>query len=802
MEKMSASNARVSVAIRMRPGAGEILRKDTNNPSVINLFDPRVTGSERVEREFGFDKIFDDDATQEAVFDHVCKPLVEHVFEGFNACCFAYGQTGSGKTYSIFGLAGEKRGVVPRAMECIFETIEKRRPYAHIATFVSFLEIYMDDIGDLGKIYVDQKQASRSAPATSRIEYNPPSQRLENPQKPASASMRPSSASVRPASAVSRPGSAYTGYAGSVMSTGLVRKPDMTQRKYFDEKLDIRENPDGSVFVKDLATIPVSSVSEVMEIINLGVAQRATFETMMNAYSSRSHTIFTITIVQTNKTTEETMTGMLNLVDLAGSERLKRSESEGQRFKEAVVINKSLSALGNVILGLDSNANYIHYRDSKLTRILQDSLGGNSFTTLLATTYPTIDNYEECMATLQFAKRCKNVQNHPRVNYVELSAAQQEGRIRKLQEEIARLREEKEQQQDQFQRKMNELMSKMSMFGVQFDADGTILGTRSARGIGDGFGGSGGLGGASGGGTGSDEASSSFRKKAEHAEKEREQLNKKLEERRIAFAKAQEQARSEVGKHAAEVSDLKSRIAQLQDQLTSLQSSKDTELENARRSLATELERIQGGNDRIFAEQLKLLQNLPEAFKAAMKSSISPEATNRLSKGAISEEHHRQLLRAIDASNSQALTQIRDMYQSFIQSARNEICNIKYKAEQEKKDFEQRILETGRQRDLLYQLTLNLVRIAESGKTFPKHVGGTGIVLPEYNPLMKFDTSVLDHCVKRSAVIVKEAEDPLRPVVPRSHSRTASMQSLTSPMTVSSSLANTPRPTSARPSYY
>lgn len=231
---MSATNARVSVAIRMRPGAGEILRPDAKNAQIINVFDPRVPDSERVEREFSFDKVFYDNATQHEVFDHVCKPLVDHVFEGFNACCFAYGQTGSGKTYSIFGLAGEQRGVIPRAMEYIFDSIEKRKPYAHIATFVSFLEIYMDEIGDLGKLYVEQ-MATRSAPSTSRVEYNPPSQRSENPQKPASASSRPLSG--RPPSASSRPGSASAS-ASAYSLTGL-RKPDMSQRKYFDEKLEI-----------------------------------------------------------------------------------------------------------------------------------------------------------------------------------------------------------------------------------------------------------------------------------------------------------------------------------------------------------------------------------------------------------------------------------------------------------------------------------------------------------------------------------------------------------------------------------
>jgi hypothetical protein len=131
---------------------------------------------------------------------------------------------------------------------------------------------------------------------------------------------------------------------------------------------------------------------QAMKIVNSGVAERATFETQMNKYSSRSHTVFSLTVAQKDRTKEmgETISGVLNLVDLAGSERLKRSESEGMRMREAVVINKSLSALGNVILGLDSKAEYIRYRDSKLTRILQDSLGMLSISCRFRSSLPSM----------------------------------------------------------------------------------------------------------------------------------------------------------------------------------------------------------------------------------------------------------------------------------------------------------------------------------------------------------------------------------------------------------------------------
>ena len=146
--------------------------------------------------------------------------------------------------------------------------------------------------------------------------------------------------------------------------------------------------------------------------------------------------------MQTNKDSGEMKTGYLNLVDLAGSERLRKSESEGQRLREALFINTSLSTLGKVIMTLDPSlpAAYIPYRDSKLTRLLQNSLGGNSHTSVIATLHPTKENYEECLDTCQFANRCRNVMNQPSVNYKDKSGKGMVATIRRLQMEIKRLR--------------------------------------------------------------------------------------------------------------------------------------------------------------------------------------------------------------------------------------------------------------------------------------------------------------------------------------------------------------------------
>ncbi|CCI46172.1 unnamed protein product [Albugo candida] len=229
---------------------------------------------------------------------------------------------------------------------------------------------------------------------------------------------------------------------------------------YEKANFEIHEDAEGNVFVKDLSIVTVTSREEVRNdaflsnyidslhllqvdaIIQSGLRLRATYETKMNAVSSRSHTVFTLHIFQHLKDTEEIIYGMLNMVDLAGSERLKKSESDGQRLKEALHINSSLSAVGKVVMSLDpeSGYSYIPYRDSKLTRLLQNSIGGNSITMLIATIHPMREHYEECLSTLQFANRCRSVQNQPRVNHINSSIVDKDRRIRKLNEEITSLR--------------------------------------------------------------------------------------------------------------------------------------------------------------------------------------------------------------------------------------------------------------------------------------------------------------------------------------------------------------------------
>ncbi|KAK9874406.1 hypothetical protein WA026_002753 [Henosepilachna vigintioctopunctata] len=203
-----------------------------------------------------------------------------------------------------------------------------------------------------------------------------------------------------------------------------------------NKKLAIRERTDVGVYVKDLMGFTVDSVESITELLNRGNKNRVTRATLMNDVSSRSHAIFTITIESRNNADNKTIVGKLNLVDLAGSERASRTQATGDRLREASNINLSLSVLGNVISALvDGKSTHIPYRNSKLTRLLQDSLGGNSKTAMIAMLSPCDIDFEESTCTLRYAARVKQIQNHAYIN------VEHKGLIEGFQQEIADLQQ-------------------------------------------------------------------------------------------------------------------------------------------------------------------------------------------------------------------------------------------------------------------------------------------------------------------------------------------------------------------------
>ncbi|KAJ8600189.1 hypothetical protein CTAYLR_001972 [Chrysophaeum taylorii] len=342
----------VEVRVRVRPGSGERALTIDANARTVAL----------KEKRFEFDHVYGEAVGQGEIYDSAVAPLVQGVLEGFNATVLAYGQTGSGKSYTM-GCEKGSEGIVARALRDII---------ARASVRISYIEIYNEELRDL----------------------------LAPKKRPC-----------------------------------------------------VRERVDGGVFVADASEVPVGSIDDIGRILERGAANRATEGTALNDASSRSHAVLTATVetrrsfVNNNEDSVAddargsqqlaVVRSKMHMVDLAGSERARRSGAEGQRFKEGVHINAGLLALGKVISALcdaqekmaaaddrtranpvaadklrrAAEATHVPYRDSKLTRLLQDSLGGRARTVMIACVSSEPSDAHETATTLTYASRARRIRN-------------------------------------------------------------------------------------------------------------------------------------------------------------------------------------------------------------------------------------------------------------------------------------------------------------------------------------------------------------------------------------------------------
>ncbi|XP_052868301.1 kinesin-like protein KIF21A [Anopheles cruzii] len=374
----------VRVAVRIRPQIPRELIDMCRVCTQVTPGEPQVfLGSDKA---FTFDYVFDMTTTQVSVYSNCVEKLVDGALKGYNATVLAYGQTGSGKTYTM-GTGFERvvpevqEGIIPRAVRHLFEGISQlqQNPYDEDGTYLGpltftveaqFMELYNEEIIDL---------------------LNP-----------------------------------YN-------KGGRVFK--------------IFEDASGGIAVAGATKKPLTGPQEALNCLQQGALARTTASTQMNEQSSRSHALFTILIrrqrvlaaeqCDSMESDTETLTSKFHFVDLAGSERLKRTGATGERAREGISINCGLLALGNVISALGDKTkkvSHVPYRDSKLTRLLQDSLGGNSQTVMIACVSPSDRDFMETLNTLKYANRARNIKNKVQVNQDQSSRV-----ISQLRREIASL---------------------------------------------------------------------------------------------------------------------------------------------------------------------------------------------------------------------------------------------------------------------------------------------------------------------------------------------------------------------------
>nr|AMS24235.1 kinesin 12-Ia protein [Marsilea vestita] len=344
----------VQVVIRIRPLSSTELASQGHSKCVRQESANTITWVGHPESRFTFDIVASEAITQEKIFKVAGQPMVDNCLSGYNSCMFAYGQTGSGKTFTMLGdLEGADH-----------------RPSKNRGMTPRVFEYLFAKI--------EQEEESRR---DERLRFICKCSFLE------------------------------------IYNEQILDLLDPTTTN-----LQMREDAKRGVYVENLSEVEVTNVHDVIRLLLQGAANRKVAATNMNRESSRSHSVFTCTIESkwTSQSISSGRFGRLNLVDLAGSERQKTSGAEGERLKEAANINKSLSTLGLVIMSLVDIANgkqrHVPYRDSKLTFLLHDSLGGNSKTTIIANISPSNCNALETLSTLKFAQRAKFIRNNAVVN--------------------------------------------------------------------------------------------------------------------------------------------------------------------------------------------------------------------------------------------------------------------------------------------------------------------------------------------------------------------------------------------------
>ncbi|XP_031431410.1 kinesin-like protein KIF1A isoform X10 [Clupea harengus] len=381
------AGASVKVAVRVRPFNSREMGKDSkciiqmsgNTTTIINPKAPKETKSFKFDYSYWSHTSPEDInyASQKQVFRDIGEEMLLHAFEGYNVCIFAYGQTGSGKSYTMMGRQDQQdqQGIIPLLCEDLFTKINDNNDNSmSYSVEVSYMEIYCERVRD-----------------------------LLNPK-----------------------------------NKGNLR---------------VREHPLLGPYVEDLSKLAVISYTDIQDLMDSGNKARTVAATNMNETSSRSHAVFNIIFTQKRHDSESDNTSekvsKISLVDLAGSERADSTGAKGTRLKEGANINKSLTTLGKVISGLAelasaSNKNkkkkkveaHIPYRDSVLTWLLRENLGGNSRTAMVAALSPADINYDETLSTLRYADRAKQIQCNAVINEDPNNRL-----VRELKEEVGRLRD-------------------------------------------------------------------------------------------------------------------------------------------------------------------------------------------------------------------------------------------------------------------------------------------------------------------------------------------------------------------------
>ncbi|GAB7346910.1 hypothetical protein MBLNU459_g1982t1 [Dothideomycetes sp. NU459] len=423
------SKTAVKVAVRVRPplkptdpGYDLIPHRFRGSTCEVTSSTNLIVQSPQGKKLFTFDRVFDEDVTQEGVWSYI-SDSVDSFVQGYNVSILAYGQSGAGKSYTM-GTAGPRdetdvaaTGIVPRAAAALFERLQG------------------SSLAKSG-LRSPQRYSTAGIPALHSLSRTTSVESMKNWQLKAT----------------------YVEIYNEQLRDLLIPESTPAHER---PQVSIREDTKGRILPTGLTQVPINSVDDLLSALRFGSAIRQTDSTAINAQSSRSHAVFSLNLVQKKNPTPQTprdkrlsvpietlaseatvtIDSKLHFVDLAGSERLKNTGAQGDRAREGISINAGLASLGKVISQLSSRSgSHVSYRDSRLTRLLQDSLGGNAITYMVACVTPAEFHLSETLNTVTYAYQARAIQSRPKIQQTSDDA--DKAQIERLRAEVAFLREQ------------------------------------------------------------------------------------------------------------------------------------------------------------------------------------------------------------------------------------------------------------------------------------------------------------------------------------------------------------------------
>ncbi|KAL4471997.1 hypothetical protein ABPG72_018499 [Tetrahymena utriculariae] len=620
-----------------------------------------LSGMQAEDQSFKFSKILNQGVNQDRLFQEIGAPSVDKVLQGVNSLIISYGQTGSGKTYSIFGQHPEylldqhqtideqlgkarmdQRGLVPKSVDYLLNKVIELQDTKEIVITMSFAEVYLDKIHDIGKFYLLQDGGKK------------------------------------------------------------ILNIDRVIKDQENENLTMYENTNGQIVVKDLTLITLESIEQLYGVLKSCFQIRDQLELKGISIWERAHTIFTINVIQKDKENENIPFSncFVQFVDLAGSERIAKSLTEGHKYQESIIINQNLSVLCKCLQSISLKGKSIPHKESKLSRILQNTLQPRSFITLIGNINPSESNYEECLATQQYIERCSKdapktlpiSSNSSNINNLTNSSVVNDKVVQKLQRDNQELKEKLEKVQNDHKKRLHDIQM---ILGIEVELDKLFL-------------------------------KSSIRElnhlkqqkeamiKAENLQKQNEELEKTIDNlhKHIDEIKRTEHKKWELQK--CQIIELKESLVNLKQQISSKEMNSKSDIKQFQKEKEQDLKNLIDRSNALLEERNNLVFNLPTFVQNKTQENQKVNDLKKATKYEAEKEHKSQI-ETLKKEYQQLLENSKMQFEFYLKQKNEQIDQYvqdskKYR-EEKKKQIDEMKLEMSEMYEVITRLSSILQKV-------------------------------------------------------------------------------------------